>query len=289
MATSERTPPKPQLHQSHLAMLWRCGIQFENRYVKGIVKPPGIANLVGTAVHRAASKNLQHKAERKTLLPIESVRTEARDAFMKAFHDEGLRLTEEERREGLKAVKGKAIDRAVSLATVYSTEIAPKRRPAKQGVGFKFVIAVKGSSHDFAGEMDDLEQDTSIRDVKTWVANRGQAEADRSEQLSFYALAHKVRFGVLPKSVGFDALVDYKAGPKAIPLTSQRDMQDIAVSLARFQKSVEIIEKGAFTPASQSDWWCSKRYCGYAETCPYFRGRETVAVNGNGKGVSHGQ
>ena len=279
---------KPQLHQSQLAMLWRCGIQFENRYIKGQIKPPGVAAVVGTAVHAVASRNLQHKLDQKTLLPVEAVQDFAADALTDAWKVNGVRLDDDERARGAKQVKAQATDRAVRLSTLHSAALAPKLRPAKAGVSWKFVINVKDASHDFAGEVDVREIDTTVRDLKTATVNRGQAEADRSEQLSFYSLAHKVHFGVLPKRVALDTLVDYQRGPQAITTDSQRDMQDIRVSMARFRKSVEIIDKGAFTPASQSDWWCSRRFCGFAENCPFYRGRETVAVKGLKGGTRNG-
>lgn len=282
---SKKIEPKPQLHQSQLQTLWRCGIQFERRYIKGQKIAPGIASIVGTSVHRVASVNLQHKVERKTLLPIEAVTEIARDSLVKSWNENGVRLLPEEQADGLKKVRGQAIDRTILLSTLHATELAPKLKPAKDGIDKKFVITVKDSKFDLAGETDLEEKDTTLRDLKTWSHNRGQAEADRSEQLSFYSLNQKVQTGKLPKKVAIDALVDYKQGPKVVTLESQRDMKDIEVSLARFRNAVKIIEKGAFTPASQSDWWCSRRFCGFSDTCEYFRGRETVSVKGLKKGV----
>ena len=55
MKTSDK---KPQLHQSHLEMLSKCGEQFRRIYLGGEKAMPGVALLVGKATHKAAEISL---------------------------------------------------------------------------------------------------------------------------------------------------------------------------------------------------------------------------------------
>lgn len=275
-----------QLHSSHLNMLWRCGIQFENRYVKKHIRPPGVASVVGTATHLASSKHLIHKAETGDLWTAARVRDVARDALERAWTDRGVQLLPEEQERGLRRTKGFAVDATVNMAAEHAAVLAPVIKPAKGGVGWKWVVGGVAPGVTLAGELDVLERDSTVRDLKTVQRTKGQREADTSEQMSVYALARKVHTGKLPKRVVLDEITRSDDASKVIARSfpSTRDMKDLAVTMARVKQAVEVIQSGIFTPANQSDWWCSTKWCGFAATCPYFRGRVTVATGGTKHG-----
>jgi len=279
--------PKPQLHGSQLQTLYRCGEQFRRRYPdlshpeRGEKISPGIALVVGTATHKAVGANLTYKARRGHLMRLERVLDTARDEVVAAWGREGIRLLPEERCQGERKLKGQAIDQTIELVREHSVVLAPRLLPRRDGVNWKWVINVQGYPFDLAGEADLLEVGARIRELKTWGQNKGQREADASEQLSIYALAHQVHFKRLPTKVFIDAVLKYKT-PVVKVFSSVRDQKDMKVTLARFARACTVIQSGNFTPASQSDWWCSKKWCGYAPTCSFFRGRVTVGAS-NGR------
>lgn len=267
---------KPQLHQSQLDMLAKCGVMYKRRYIDGEIVPPGVALLVGTATHRSVELNLRHKARTGELLPTEEIIDSVRDDFTNRWDQEGVRLDSDEVLRGANAVKGSAIDLSIALATLHATDVAPNIIPiSEKHVERKFVIELPGYPVDLAGKID-VQEARGPRDTKTVSKTPSQVDVDCSMQLSMYAAAvHVLDDQPFPIQVTVDSLVKTKT-PKAVSLTAQRDEADVGRVLRRVERAVEIIESGQFTPAQAdgpSAWVCSKRWCGYAETCPFWSGR----------------
>lgn len=268
------TAIKPQLHASQLSTLAKCGEQYRRRYIEGEIIPPSSALLIGTATHRSVEANLRNKVRTGgTLLPIEEVKAAAADAFNKEWDNGGVRLEEKELSEGANAVKGKSIDLAVALATVHAEELAPHIEPISENhIERRFVVELVGYPFDLAG-MIDIQEATRIRDTKTAGKTLTQADADGSEQLTMYALGHHVIDNApLPIEVALDALVKTKV-PKAVTVMSSRNTDQVQRLLRRIERAAEVIDKGTFMPAQADSWICSKTWCGYAETCPFWSGR----------------
>ena len=70
------------IHQSMLGMWLRCGVQFERRYIREEVIPPGIAARRGTAVHKAAEINHKQKLSTGKDLPISDLKDAAWGVFV---------------------------------------------------------------------------------------------------------------------------------------------------------------------------------------------------------------
>lgn len=273
---------KPQLHQTHLSMLSRCGIQFQRRYgaLFGIwpeceVQPPGIALVTGIAVHKAVEGNLRNKIDNGTLLPVDHVR----ELAAKAFQDEwngGVMLTPDET-VNVKTTFATNKDQTVALAAIHAAVIAPGIRPV--AVEEPFVIEMEGYPIDLAGQIDVREAE-DIRDTKTAKA-KPSANAARTIQTATYALGYQVQHGQLPSFIHIDSLVKTKI-PQAITISAVPDDSWMPPVLNRIERFIEIIEavkegKQTLTPANPDGpmgWMCSRRWCGYADTCPFFSGRE---------------
>ncbi|MDM7994661.1 MAG: PD-(D/E)XK nuclease family protein [Acidobacteriota bacterium] len=259
---------KPQLHVSGLETLSKCGIQFENIYIRNLREAPGISLLVGKATHRVVEKNLRHKIQHKALLSFEEVKDTARDALVSEWNSGEVRLDEDELKLGLKAVKDQAIDKSVRLSGLHHKELAPVLNPTH--VERKWCIELPGYPMDLAGTLDIQEGSASVRDTKTSAKTPSKTIADESLQLTAYALAVKVIDGIEISEVKLDYLIDIKE-PKKETFSSKRDADHFKALLARVERAVKVIEKGAFFPARETDWWCSEKYCGFFRTCPYVR------------------
>lgn len=273
--------PKIQIHQSMIGMLYRCGEQFRRRYgarfgwaEKEEIIPPGVALITGIATHKSVERNLKSKIETGELLPIEAVKevayVEAAGLWTKevTLNDDEVE-NKEKTREG-------SIDMSIALAGLHATELAPILNP--KSVERKWVINLNDYPYDLAGTWDIEEegsrhietekQSAIIRDTKTAAKSPVANAVHLSEQLTMYSLAKTVCDNELPPFVYLDTLVKTKT-PKIIIQSARRTEHDHAVLMRRIERAMEIIEKGAFTPANTSDWICSSKFCGYFYSCPF--------------------
>lgn len=250
-------------------MLSKCGEQYYRRYVKGEKVPPRVAMAIGSAGHKSIESNLKAVINSGEMLPVEQVQDVARDE-LEGIWKSGVALTKEEMAVGMKAIKGGAIDTAVALSALHRTDLAPKLKPTH--VERKFVIKLDGFPLDLAGQIDIQESTARIRDTKTAAKSPSQAEADDSLQLTMYGLATKVIDGESPSEFFLDALVKTKE-PKVVSVPTKRTNENYEMLLRRVERAALILEKGAFTPARTTDWWCSEKWCGYWDSCPFAQKR----------------
>lgn len=266
-----------QLHHTAIDTLSRCGEQFRRRYIEGEIIAPGIFLLVGRATHCSVALNMGHKLETGDMLPAEACAEAARDT-LNAEWGKGIVLTDEEGQQDITMVRGEAVDKAVRLAVLHHDCKAPDLHPTH--IERQWTIELPGYDLDLAGTIDIQEGMDAIRDTKTSGKSPSKDVAENSDQLTVYALAARVIDGAVPARLALDYLVDLKRGPKVQTLETTRTADDFQVYLRRVEAVIRALDKGAFVPARQTDWWCSERWCGYAPTCPYFRGRKTIAFSG---------
>jgi len=251
---------------TQLGMYERCPVQWQFRYGQGIKCPPGVALIRGKSVHVARDKSLAHKMNTEgEMLPCAEVVEAARDSVVAEFTgevkiEEGMSLGE---------AKSKTSDAAVRLTTLDYEEFHTKIDPI--AVEEKITVEVPGLGRDIVGILDVADVGHNVHDCKTKAKSPSKTDADKSEQLSTYALLHRARWGELPVSVLLDALVDLKSGPKAVQLASTRTMVEMDALLERYYAVIQSIDKGAFPPCSRDHWCCSPKWCGYWADCPYVR------------------
>lgn len=290
----ETPKTKPQLHQSHLATLYRCGYKFQRIYLEGIKEPPTTPLIIGIATHASIARDLNNKIDKGTLLTREAVQDYSRDEFVKAWHETPVIFNKEEISDGLKKTKDSCQDATIELALEHHYSIAPKVNP--KAVERKWVLEALGYPFDMAGTIDidevqewDYEKKIYlpknlyiIRDTKTKAKNVGQREVDTSEQYSFYAFAKYMMDGIMPDFVVQDNLIKPTKTRKAyaISYASTRTKDDFEVVKNRFSQACNVIEKQAFTPANPTDWWCSKDFCGFAASgqCKYFNSKRSLTI-----------
>lgn len=258
--------PKYQLHVSSLNTLSMCGIRYEKEVHLKQRRPPGVTALVGTAVHRTVDADLIAKKDAGVLLPPEQIRDYAADSLRWAWDREGVMLVAEEALAGVKAVQGQAIDKSVRLSGLHHLELAPTFSPIH--IQRKFTLDLQGYDFQLAGQIDLQEQDV-IRDTKTSSKSPSTEEAERSLQLTTYALAAFKSDGVLPNYGMLDYLVDLKREQKAVTVSRVFRQRDFDPLLHRLAAAVRAIEAGIFVPARPTDWWCSEKWCPHFGDCKY--------------------
>jgi len=251
---------------SKLTMLWRCGEQYYRRYIKGEIIPPGVAIIVGSSTHKTIEVNLKNKIEKKQLLNLDIIKDLARDEVTKRFEGEIL-LSEEEKSKGKEAVKGEAIDFAVSCSEAHAKELAPKIEPI--AIEKTFYLDIPNNPFQISGTIDILEEN-KIRDTKT-TSRFVKGTADKSLQLTMYSLAEKITENKKIKKLCLDFLVKRKDGTEVITEETKRDDKDFEVLLARIENALNQLKAGIFPPTNPENWWCSEKFCGYYKTCKYVK------------------
>lgn len=258
---------KFQLHQSGLEMLSKCGIQFERAVLNGERTPPSASMLVGTAVDRAVRRNLQNKIDFGMLLSEPEVLDTARDTVNEEWLN-GVRLNEDDAEE-VGQSKGDAVDAAVAMSGHHHQKAAPGLKPTH--VARKWVLDIESLPIQLAGEIDVQEGLTAIRDTKTSGKSPNKDAADISLQLTTYALAVRTLDGAIPEKVALDYVVrtPKRKDLKLVTLESRRNHHDMSHLAERVYRTALLMEKGVFTPAPLSAWWCHRKYCPFHGDCRF--------------------
>ena len=252
------------ISQSMFGMFLRCPAQFERRYVNGEIIPPGIAARRGSATHKAAEINHVQKLVSKEDLPVDSLQDAARDEYMHLVKDEGVFIPKDQ--IGAKGtLLAEGLDSATRLTKLYREALAPQIIPVlvEERLTIDVVLDVP-----IKGTIDVLTADNWMPDMKTAAKSKGQADAENSLQLTFYAGLVANHTGKWPGKVSLEILVDNKT-PKLQSLETKRGPEDWAKLILRLQLFVAQLRTGLFPPCDPGHWLCSPAWCGYFQTCRY--------------------
>lgn len=250
---------------TQLGMFQRCGEQYRRRYIEGEILPPNARMVRGTGIHKARQANLTQKIESKQDLLKSEVLEAARDAVVSEFQNE-IALDDG---QSAGQAKGETIDAAIRLAECDYLNFQIRMQPLD--VERKIIVSVPGLGRDIMGILDTSDESGAVRDLKAMSKTPPQSAAETSDQLSTYALLYRTAYEKLPSIVQLDAVVDLKAGPKAVAVASTRSTEDLDMILRRYYAAITAIDKGVFIPAPSDHWCCNPKWCGYYDTCPYAR------------------
>jgi hypothetical protein len=258
---------------SALACLERCGEQFRRRYIEKERVPPSPRMLRGTVVHRVASTSMLRKLEPKEIPTVE----EAKDLAATHFEQEwagGVSFDQEPTQESVATAKAGAKDFAVDLSGFFVEELAPAINPI--AVERRITVKPKDSDLVIHGTIDLIAAGPDgevIRDTKTSEKSPAKDVADKSQQLTMYAVIRMAETGQLPAGLTLDYLVRTPArlDRKHVPVHSTRDREDVGTMVHRINKAVEAVQKGVFMPTNPENWWCSRAWCEYHPSCVYVR------------------
>jgi len=259
---------KPNISDSRMRMHIKCGQQDMFRYELGIKVPPGISQVIGIGTHKVANLNLNNKKDKGALLSEDVVTDAARDQI-KGLWQQGVTLVGDEKTVGAKKLKGLATDDSVRLSRLHHREVAPGIEP--ENVERLFKIELKDQPMDLTGRMD-VEVKDGIHDLKTSAKSPNKDDVRFDDQLTIYSLAKKVETGKIPSNLQMDYLVRTQK-EKYVPMPTERTQENLDRVVRLLDVTIKDIKAGHFMP-NPNGWWCSKRWCGYWDRCPYFSGRE---------------
>jgi len=253
---------------SRLTMYARCPAQYAFRYMEGLVKPPGVAMLVGSGTHTGAEVGMKHKATSGENMRPDDVRDAAVAGFDGRLGDGDVELTADEQSRGRPVVVGEARDRVAALSHFWAAAIQPGYWPMDaESVERRFRLPIE-SDLDLMGVVDLVTREGAVVDWKAGKRAVSQNEADSSLQLTAYALHHQWAAGRPPSEVQL-AVIQEARETKHYVRRSSRDRTDYAILLRRIEMMKQAERAGIFPPCNPDNWWCSVRFCGYWRECPH--------------------
>lgn len=264
------------LSNSQVSMALKCGQQYAYRYGEGIKLPPGFAMVRGSSVDAGITENLRQKITSGADLPVTDVQDLAAAELEKRFRTEEVVPDPDDEGTPIDEARGRLMDEVVGLAGLHTQDVSPGFAP--EHVQLK--VKLKPSSIlpvEFVGVLDVVDTEKRIRDTKTARKKATDSAALESDQLTAYDLLYRAHFKQEPSALQLDQLVRTpKAGElSAHALTSEpRDRSELFAYVARANAVLQMAEAERWTPAPDSAWWCSQKWCGYWGICKFARGRK---------------
>ncbi len=257
--------PKGVLSPSGFSMYRRCPRQFNYAYVMGMIRPPAIAMVKGTAIHHGAEVVHKHTIEHGTPLGEDAGAQAVSDAF-DAEKDEVDDASAQE--------KGKIKDAAIHNFRVYHRQAVPLIDP----VAAEKPFALKIGSVPYRGVIDlidripgeyALEDDPEqpppkvevVSDLKTTTRTWPQQKIDHDPQLTFYAIVEDT------DRVRIDFLLDQKSGCKYSPKRALRDLNAKRILVEDVEEVAHLIKQDCFPRCDPTNWVCTERFCGFYGDC----------------------
>jgi CRISPR/Cas system-associated exonuclease Cas4 (RecB family) len=260
---------------SQINMYSRCGIQYYFRYVEGIIVPPASALILGKAFHKAQEEEYKHKLETKQDMPISIVTDLFAEEVERDFSQDVL-LKDEEKTIGKTQVRDRIKDNGINMLTEYYYSVAVNTMP--EAVEKEFTI-----TEDFPllmdsntglivelpapvkGYIDLITDKNEVIDTKTSSKTPTKDTAEKSQQLTIYALGYKEIYGTLPEKLRLDCIIQpgKKSPSRVVTLETTRNIEQIERLARRIARVAQGIKAGVFIPPDQGSWACS--YCGYRD------------------------
>ncbi len=267
-----------ELTQSSINMFFKCGVQFENRYVRGLIIPPGVAARKGSGVHEGARYNYQHVIDCGKKAPLDEVKDATRDKFTTLCNEFGVFMTAEDE-VNKDQIIGVALDESVNSASYYHKKLAGTHKKIK--LLEKRLKADIGLPLPISGQPDFVD-DKSMVDIKTgkrWAKGREDGEI---QPTIYKMLLRHNGYGDMPAK--YEILTNLKNAPKDNPALWDKKLkvfgetreafrteEDEKILIRKINVMIKMLERGDFLPAAPGSWWCSKNWCGYHSICPYIK------------------
>jgi hypothetical protein len=252
--------PRGYLSVSQVGMYMRCGLQYKYRYVDDVIKPPGVALVEGSAMHKALEVGLIEKMQAGTVTPVDVML----DAWQDSWKQKKTEV-EDWGDEGEQKVAETVENRGHTLIKMYHGTHLPERHPT--GVEKRFWTMMGDTRTPVLGYIDLVDVETvdqipgpTVVDHKVVRAAKSQADTDSDMQLTVYAQA------IGTPRVRFDSFCKTKK-PQIKTTRSMRTTQDYKWVAHVFDTVAQNISKGVFLPADPASWVCSRKFCGYYDSC----------------------
>lgn len=270
------------LTQSMINMINRCAAQFENRYIRGIIIPPGVAARKGSSVHRGAEHNYRHVVEKGEPAPVDEVQDATRDEFVRLVKNEGVWFADEDVPEKQNILTA-SMNEAIAVSRFYHEQFAPLDREI--AIVEERLYADIGVGIPLSGKPD-VVADGRIPDLKTagkrWIAGREDIEIQptmyrilcRENGLGDLPFEYRIMTNMKGRPKGDNCIWDSETGVCGEVRQAVRTAEHEEALKSRVVAVKTMLDTGSFPPAYPDTWWCSPKWCGYFTMCPYVKGRK---------------
>lgn len=248
-----RFPPDPRLPKGYLSvssarMFLKCPRQFEFRYVKGLIVPPGLALVEGVAHHAALEHDNKHRIERGKQVSSKVLTQLFSETFVKKSKDI----------DDWEGDNEKSVLLRGALLLKRWEQVSGWLQPTSAESKFEELIG----GAPFLGFIDVLTA-KEVWDFKVVGRAKSEADAKNDLQLQAYSLVTGKR------KAGFVSLVKNATKPESMVQKVQVTVsdEDRANAATVFGSVADAIRKGSFPHTDPANWWCSPRFCGYYRLC----------------------
>lgn len=242
------------LSPSQVNTYLKCGIMWQFRYIDGIKNPPAGAMIKGRALDEAS--NLHYMSVALSAGGLSQA--EFVDQAVTTYDDQITQVENESLIE-----KGVGKDELVIASRAYHTDIATKITPrSKDDIQKRTQKDIGGV--EVVGIVDLIitsKVGPWITDTKLKGKKPSESEVERSIQLTTYSLLEEV-----PRT---SLLVVNSKGQTNVVKAPPKLPSDYDRITNFYQNTLVNIEKGVAVPAPPGAWWCSDKWCGYWERCPF--------------------
>ena len=263
--------PRGYLSASSIGMLLNCPKQFEFRYVKGLVIPPGAALVTGSAMHRTLEtyyKDAMTSSQRLTGKQAAELAVTSLDEVL----EEGENTVTQDEREN-------AIHDLTGLAETYVDAVAKNIEP----------LAVEQEVHYTAQCGVDI---LAYLDLRRKVGENGEGICDykiTGKKWTIDKLRNSLQFNLYSLATGIgdieihNMIKDVKANKKMPKKPPVDGVTDISTNLrllrnqfdgsqadhleTLIESAARLITSGIFMPCSLDSWCCNETWCGYYGLC----------------------
>jgi hypothetical protein len=256
------------IRQSHMSLAHACMRRLWFYLYRGPA-PGNYFKLAGSSGHQAIEHALRTKMEEKPVnLP------DVQDVFTTNY-DQGLQNCEKSNEDPRKIREIVVRD----VLPLFIHEEVPVIHPKL--IEEPFTLEVKGIDVPLIGTIDLFEHGGRLRDFKFRFKGRAssQREVNRSFQFATYELAVEAR-GETVKEVTQTNLVgdvENKHRPAIKNIRQEGTELNPESVLDEYAGIVRFVDKAEGDPelypmTSPENWWCDKKWCGWADRCPRFGG-----------------
>lgn len=272
--------PRGYLSASSLNMLLTCPKQFEFRYVKGLIIPPGAALVTGSAMHRTLEtyyRDAMTSSQRLTGKQTAELAVSSLDEVL----DEGETNVSDEEREN-------AIHDLTGLAETYVDTVAKDivplaveeevRYTASCGVDLLAYLDLRRQLQNVKPHEDGVLDDEGICDYKITGRKWTIDKLRNSLQFNLYALItgigdieiHNMLKDVkvnkrMPSKAPVDGVTDISSNLRVLHHVFDGSQVDHLENL--IESAAKLITSGIFMPCSLDSWCCNETWCGYYSRC----------------------
>lgn len=273
--------PKDYLSASQIKMYLRCSKQYEYRYVKGLVMPPALPMLQGSAVHKGFEIYYQEVIDGRQPLNAEQL------ADFTVTQLEDMADEQDVTLEG--SSKDQAAAELVGVVKPYISAIAPTVRPhlVEQEVRYETKCGV-----ELLAYIDLVRKPSEWETTNNLLSNRIVDYKITGRKWSLNKLANDLQFLIYSAATGMEDIEIHNLTKttKKVAIKEQKEedylanTQDVATNLrvlrnkmssasdtAHVENLVEsvasAISAGTFIPCDTESWCCNEKFCGFWHLC----------------------